>query len=103
MHSPAPFFVRIMIVAAVAAAAALAPRWAERWLPAAPSRAAGAPPNLNASSPNTSGLDLSGLNVSGPGVEGRGRLLDGDSPALSGGEIRLIDSDAPERRQAFHD
>ena len=78
MHSPAPFFVRIMIVAAVAAAAALAPRWAERWLPAAPSRAAVAPPNLNASSPSTSGLDLSGLNVSGPGVaEGRQVCRDG--------------------------
>ena len=103
MHSPAPFFVRIMIVAAVAAAAALAPRWAERWLPAAPSRAAVAPPNLNASSPSTSGLDLSGLNVSGPGVAGRARVLDGDSLALAGEDIRLFGIDAPESRQTCRD
>ena len=108
MHSPAPFFVRIVVVAAVAAAAALAPRWAERWLPAAPSRAAVAPPNLNASSPSASSLDLSGLsvsglNVSGLGVSGRARVLDGDSLALAGEDIRLFGIDAPESRQTCRD
>jgi endonuclease YncB( thermonuclease family) len=103
MHPPAPFFVRIMIVAAVAAAAALAPRWAERWLPTASSRAAVAPPNLNASSPSASSLDLSGLNVSGPSVSGRARVLDGDSLALGGEDIRLFGIDAPESRQTCRD
>ena len=103
MHSPAPLFARIVIVVAVAAAASLAPKWGDRWLPAAPSRAAVAPSSLNASSPSGSSLDLSGLSVSGPSVSGRARVLDGDSLALAGEDIRLFGIDAPESRQVCRD
>jgi endonuclease YncB( thermonuclease family) len=113
MHSPAPLVARIVIVVAVAAAASLAPKWGERWLPAAPSRAAVAPSSLhasglnasslNASSPSAAGLDLAGLSVSGGSVSGRARVLDGDSLILAGEDIRLFGIDAPESRQLCRD
>jgi endonuclease YncB( thermonuclease family) len=84
MHSPAPFVIRIVIVAAVAAAVSLAPRWGGRWAPPAPSQAGAALPQ-------------------GPGMSGRVRVLDGDSLDLAGEQIRLFGIDAPESRQFCRD
>ena len=89
MHSPAPFIIRIVIVAAVAAAVSLAPKWSSRWLPTAPLRAGVAPPP--------------GPSMQGPSVSGRVRVLDGDSIDLAGEPIRLFGIDAPESRQVCRD
>jgi endonuclease YncB( thermonuclease family) len=84
MHSPASFLFRIAIVAAVAAAVSLAPKWGDRWVPGAPSQAGVAPPQE-------------------PGMSGRARVLDGDSIEFAGESIRLFGIDAPEGRQVSRD
>jgi hypothetical protein len=84
MHSPASFLFRIAIVAAVAAAVSLAPKWGGRWVPGAPSQAGVAP-------------------LQEPGMSGRARVLDGDSIEFAGESIRLFGIDAPEGRQVCRD
>jgi endonuclease YncB( thermonuclease family) len=84
MHSPASFLLRIAIVAAVAAAVSLAPKWGGRWVPGAPSPAGAALPQ-------------------GSSMQGRVRVLDGDSIDLAGEPIRLFGIDAPESRQVCRD
>jgi endonuclease YncB( thermonuclease family) len=91
MRSPAGLLVRIAIVAAVAALAQFAPGpgvpdwlpWGSRE-PAAPAPAAFVLPP-------------------GPRLTGPARVLDGDSLALAGEQIRLFGIDAPEGRQACRD
>jgi endonuclease YncB( thermonuclease family) len=93
MRSPAGLLVRVAIVAAVAALAQFAPRpgvpdwlrpgWGSRE-PAAPAPAAFVLPP-------------------GPRLTGPARVLDGDSLALAGEQVRLFGIDAPEARQVCRD